>query len=39
VEGDTFFPIADMDSWRLVEVEHHAADAVNDFPFSFEVYE
>jgi dihydrofolate reductase len=39
VEGDTFFAMGGMDRWRRVEVEHHGADAANDFSFSFEVYE
>jgi dihydrofolate reductase len=39
VPGDTQFPLSELDDWRRIESEHHAADAANDFPFSFEVYE
>jgi len=37
VEGDTFFPVPldefGRSSWRILESEHHEADAGNDFPF------
>jgi dihydrofolate reductase len=39
VAGDTYFPLAEFRGWRRIESEHHEADAVNDFSFSFEVYE
>jgi dihydrofolate reductase len=39
VDGDASFPPYDPTQWRLVTTEHHAADAKNDYPFSFEVYE
>ncbi len=39
VDGDTQFPVFDLSEWRLVSTEPHAADAKNDYSFSFEVYE
>jgi dihydrofolate reductase len=39
VAGDACFPQFDSSAWRLVTSEHHAADAKNEHPFSFEVYE
>ncbi len=39
VEGDTFFPEFDWDQWRLVSQERHEADARNDFPHRFAVYD
>jgi dihydrofolate reductase len=39
VAGDTYFPEYDKSEWRLVESESHAADARNEYPCTFEVYE
>jgi dihydrofolate reductase len=39
VAGDTYFPDFDWDDWCLVEAEEHQADANNDHPYSFEVYD
>lgn len=39
VNGDTRFPPLELSQWRPIESEHHAADATNEFPFTFEVYE
>jgi dihydrofolate reductase len=39
VEGDTYFSPLNLTQWRLVSSESHAADAKNQYPFSFEVYE
>ena len=37
--GDAFFPELDAKDWRVVEQEHHAADAENPYPFTFETLE
>jgi dihydrofolate reductase len=37
--GDVLFPTLDLSQWRLIAAEPHAADAKNDYPFTFEVYE
>lgn len=39
VEGDTFFPQVDWGQWRPVSEEPHAADAKNEYPFRFAVYD
>ena len=39
VDGDTYFPELDLSRWRLIEHEEHDADAKNEFPFRFEIYE
>jgi len=40
LEGDAFFPeFDDVTEWSLVDVEHHEADANNDYPYSFLTYE
>jgi len=39
VEGDTFFPQVDWGQWRLVSEEPHAADAKNEHPFRFAIYD
>jgi len=39
VDGDAFFPALDLSQWRLVSSEPHVADAKNQYPFSFELYE
>lgn len=39
VEGDTFFPRLDPQTWRLVEQHPHPADEKNDFAHTFQVYE
>jgi dihydrofolate reductase len=37
--GDAFFPELDAADWRIVEQEHHDADAENPYPFTFETLE
>lgn len=39
VAGDTQFPPLELSQWRLLESESHTADAANEFPFTFELYE
>ena len=39
VNGDTKFPAVDWNNWQLISSERHAADARNEFPFTFEIYE
>ncbi len=39
VDGDTQFPPFDSAVWRQLLSDLHAADAKNQLPFSFEVYE
>ena len=39
IDGDVFFPEIDMRLWQLVGSEEHAADASNQYPFSFMSYE
>jgi dihydrofolate reductase len=39
VEGDVLFPEIDWGRWRCVAEERHAADARNDFPHTFFIYE
>jgi dihydrofolate reductase len=38
VEGDTYLHDLPGSGWHLVESSDHAADAKNEFPFSFEIY-
>jgi dihydrofolate reductase len=39
VDGDVFFPPLDKEQWRLKSAEQHQADAKNEYPVTFEVYE
>lgn len=39
VTGDTHFPAFSAVDWQLVESEPHEADARNDHPYCFEVYQ
>ncbi len=39
VDGDVFFPAVDWSAWRAAEVERHAADADNTYPFRITVYD
>ena len=39
VDGDVRFPAFDRSAWRLVESVRHEADAKNEHPYSFELYE
>jgi dihydrofolate reductase len=39
VEGDVSLPAIPWHEWRLIESDSHAADAQNEHPFTFEVYE
>ena len=37
IPGDTYFPEFDMTGWKIVEEDHHAADADHAFPFTFQI--
>ena len=37
--GDTFFPECDFSAWRIVEREHHAADARHPYAYDMQVLE
>jgi dihydrofolate reductase len=37
VPGDTFFPTFDLTDWKIVEEDHHEADADHSFPFTFQI--
>lgn len=37
VPGDTYFPDFDVAGWKIVEEEHHEADADHLFPFTFQI--
>jgi dihydrofolate reductase len=39
VDGDAHFPPYNEAEWTLLTSEEHAADADNDYPHSYEVYE
>ncbi len=39
VPGDTYFPDFEVVGWKIVEEEHHEADADHSFPFTFQVLE
>ena len=39
IEGDTFFPEFDWQRWQLVSEESHPADAKNEHPFRFAIYD
>lgn len=39
VDGDVRFPAYDRGAWRLVESVRQEADAKNEHPYSFELYE
>lgn len=39
VDGDARFPGVDWREWRLLHAERHAADAKNEYDYSFEIYE
>lgn len=39
VEGDVYFPEVDLQDWRLLSSERHAADEKNEYDFTFLVYE
>jgi dihydrofolate reductase len=38
-DGDAFFPVVDLNKWKLTSRKEVAADEKNKFPFSFCVYE
>lgn len=38
IAGDTFFPAVDMNQWKLVEEERHAADERNQYDYSFQTF-
>lgn len=37
-EADTFFPTIDLDLWKLVDEEYHAADERHKFAFTYLTY-
>lgn len=39
VPGDTWFPEFEITGWKIVEEEHHEADAEHAFPFTFQILE
>jgi dihydrofolate reductase len=39
VEGDVSFPPIDWSQWELHEQSRHTADALNDYDYTFEMYE
>ncbi len=39
VEGDTFFPSFDHDTWLLADRIDHPADEKNEHPYTFECYD
>jgi len=39
IEGDTFFPEYDENEWRLIEETRHPADAKNEFPHRYCIYD
>jgi dihydrofolate reductase len=39
VDGDAFFAMPESTNWRLTSSESHPADAKNEYPYTFEVYE
>ena len=39
VEGDAYFPEAELAGWKLLQQERHSEDDKNDYPFTFCVYE
>ena len=39
VAGDVCFPVVDWSAWQLVDDEPHVADAQNEYPYSFRVFE
>jgi dihydrofolate reductase len=39
IDGDTRFPEIDMTDWRLLESRRHEADANNDHPWTFQIYQ
>lgn len=39
VAGDTYFPDLDLSEWRLVSQEEQPADARNEYPHRFAVYD
>jgi dihydrofolate reductase len=39
VPGDVHFPAVDPAAWRLLESQPHAADAKNEYAFTFQRYE
>jgi dihydrofolate reductase len=38
-EADTFFPVIDFSTWKLIQKEERGPDDKNDFSYSFLVYE
>ena len=39
VEGDAYFPEAEIAGWKLLQQERHPEGDKNDYPFTFCVYE
>lgn len=36
IEGDTFFPVPDLDRWVMVSCQEHAADEKNNYAYAFQ---
>jgi dihydrofolate reductase len=39
LEGDTYFPVFDMKTWREISRKHHSTDERHLYAFDFVVYE
>ena len=39
VDGDTFFPLAELDAWTLKSTEHFPAGERDDFAHDFQIWE
>ena len=39
IEGDTYYPGFDKSKWKLIAEKAHAADAKNNYAFTFEVWD
>ena len=39
VEGDVSFPAIAWPQWQIKEQSRHTADSLNDYPYTFEMYE
>lgn len=39
IEGDTYFPEFDIETWRIVDERHHRADARHAYAMTFKTYD
>jgi dihydrofolate reductase len=37
--GTAFFPVLNMEEWKLVQSEYHIKDEKNQYDYTFEVYD